>query len=379
VIRVLVAEDSPVVREYLVYLLGQDPSLIVVGTACDGVETVAETERLKPDVILMDVHMPRMNGLEATRVIMARFPTPIVMVSASFARDEVALTFETLKAGALTLVAKPKGLGHQDQEATSRQLVETVRLMAEVPVVRRWQRDVGQGSGVRGQGLGVGGSGELIILNPPSLIPRIDRKIRLVAIGASTGGPQALAEILRGLPGDSKAPILIVQHIAPGFVAGLAAWLGQQSKLNAKLAEADETARPGTAYIAPDGVQMGIARGGQIRLDSASAGGDFCPSASYLFDSVATSYDRSAVGILLTGMGRDGAVGLRRLRDAGGVTIVQDEESSAIFGMPKEAIRLGAAEHVLSPGQIGTLLRTLLGARAQLGQIRDGSQGRRQS
>ena len=151
-IRVLVAEDSPVVREYIVYLLGQDPSLIVVGTACDGVEAVAETERLKPDVILMDVHMPRMNGLEATRVIMARFPTPIVMVSASFARDEVALTFETLRAGALTLVAKPSGPGHPDQAESSRQLVETVRLMAEVPVVRRWQRGGGQGLrvGIRG-------------------------------------------------------------------------------------------------------------------------------------------------------------------------------------------------------------------------------------
>ena len=219
----------------------------------------------------------------------------------------------------------------------------------------------------------------MAIPHPPSPIPRIDRKIRLIAIGASTGGPQALAEILCAIPGDYKAPILIVQHIAPGFVAGLAVWLGQQTRLKVKLAEADETARPGTAYIAPDGVQMGIARGGQIRLDSAPAGGDFCPSASYLFESVATSYGRSAVGILLTGMGRDGAVGLRRLRDAGGLTITQDEESSAIFGMPKEAIRLGAAEHVLSPGQIGTLLRTLPGTRAEVGQLRDGSQGRRQS
>ena len=366
-IRVLVAEDSPVVREYLVYLLGQDPSLLVVGTAGDGVETVTETERLKPDVILMDVHMPRMNGLEATRVIMRQFPTPIVMVSASFNRDEVALTFETLRAGALTLVAKPAGPGHPDQAETSRQLVDTVRLMAEVPVVRRWQRDREQGSGVGGRGSGVGGWRELTIPHPPSPIPRIDRKIRLVAIGASTGGPQVLAEILQALPGDFKAPILIVQHIAPGFVAGLAVWLGQQARLNVKLAEADETAQPGSAYIAPDGVQMGIAQSGQICLNSAPAGGDFCPSASHLFESVAASYDRSAVGILLTGMGRDGAVGLRSLRDAGGMTIAQDEESSVIFGMPKEAIRLGAAEHVLSSGQIAELIRSCVGAQPGVG------------
>jgi two-component system, chemotaxis family, protein-glutamate methylesterase/glutaminase len=367
VIRVLVAEDSPVVREYLVYLLGQDPSLAVVGTAGDGVETVREAERLKPDVILMDVHMPRMNGLEATRVIMGRIPTPIVMVSASLGRDEVALTFESLRAGALTLVAKPTGLGHPDQEATSRQLVDTVRLMAEVPVVRRWQRDGSQRSEVRGQGLGVGGPEDLPIPHPPSLIPRIDRKICLVAIGGSTGGPQALGEILRAIPGDYKAPVLIVQHIAPGFVAGLAVWLGQQARLKVKLAEPGEIARPGTAYVAPDGTQMGIARGGQIRLSSGSAGSDFCPSASHLFESVAVSYGRSAVGILLSGMGRDGAAGLRRLRDVGGLTIAQDEGSSVIFGMPREAIRLGAAEHVLSPEQIGTLLRTMPGTRAEIG------------
>jgi two-component system chemotaxis response regulator CheB len=338
------------VREHLVYLLGQDPSLLVVGTAGDGLEAVAETVRLRPDVILMDVHMPRMNGLEATRVIMRQIPTPIVMASANLRCDEVALTFETLKAGALTLVAKPDGPGDPDQAGTGRRLVDTVRLMAEVPVVRRWQRD--------------GGRGKPTPPHPPPPSPRMVRGIRLVAMGASTGGPQVLGEILRALPGDSRVPILIVQHIAAGFVGGLAAWLGRQAMLSVKLAGAGETVLPGTVYIAPDGVQMGITRGGQISFGAARPDDDFCPSATYLFESVAASYDRSAVGILLTGMGRDGAVGLRTLRDAGGTTIVQDAESSTVFGMPGEAIRVDAAEYVLSPGQIAEFVRSCVGAHA---------------
>jgi len=343
-IRVLVADDSATVREYLAYVLGDDPALEVVGTARDGQEAVEQVERLKPDIVVMDVHMPRMNGFEATRQIMERTPTPIVIVSASISREEVALTFEALKAGALTVVDKPGGPDHPKHAESARRLVETVRLMAEVKVVRRWPRR------------------ERLAPPPmPSLTP--ERKIRLIAIGASTGGPQTVAEILGRLPGDLAVPILIVQHIAPGFTEGLAEWLGQGGSLAVKLAEAGESARPATVYVAPDGSQMGITRDGRIRLTSEAAGDGVCPSASYLFQSVADAYGRSAIGVLLTGMGRDGAAGLRRLREAGGTTIAQDEETSVIFGMPGEAIRLGAAEYVLSPRQIAAMLGTLANAR----------------
>jgi two-component system chemotaxis response regulator CheB len=345
-IRVLVVEDSAVTREYLVYLLHHDPALQVVGVARDGLEAVEQAERLKPDVILMDVYMPRMNGYEATRQIMARVPTPIVMVSASLLGDEVAMTFEALKAGALTVVQKPSGLDHPDQAESVRRLVQTVKLMAEVKVVRRWLRTRDWGSGVRDQG-------ELAVPQPP-------QKIRLIAIGASTGGPQVIAEILARLPDDLAAPILVVQHIAPGFTQGLADWLGQGTRLAVKLAEVGEAVRNGTVYVAPEGSQMGITRDGRIRLTKDSGGDSFCPSASYSFQSVAEAYGRSAVGILLTGMGRDGAEGLRRLREAGAVTIVQDEESSVVFGMPGEAIRLGAAQYVLSPQQIPGAIRSLV-------------------
>ena len=344
-IRVLVAEDSAVTREYLVYLLGEDPALEVVGTARDGLEAVERAESLKPDVILMDVHMPRLSGYEATRRIMQRTPLPIVMVSASIAPDEVAMTFAALEAGALTVVAKPLGPDHPQQAETARKLLETVRLMAEVKVVRRWPRR------------------ELPAAAPPPLA-KADRKVRVIAIGASTGGPPVVAEILKGLPPDLGAPILLVQHIAPGFTAGLAEWLGQVTRLAVKVAAANEPAGPGAVHVAPEGVQMGITAQGRIHLVDAPGEDGFRPSASYLFRSVAEAYGQSALGVLLTGMGRDGATGLRRLRDGGAATIAQDEETSAVFGMPQEAIRLGAAEYVLSPGQISAAIRSLAVNRA---------------
>jgi len=339
-IRVLVADDSATVREFLAYLLGEDPALEVVGTARDGLEAVAEAERLRPDIISMDAHMPRMNGFEATRQIMERAPTPIVIVSGSISREEVTLTFEALKAGALTVVDKPGGPGHPHHAESARRLVETLKLMAEVKVVRRHPRR------------------ELPVPpSPPSVRP--DRKVRLIAIGASTGGPAVLAEILARLPGNLAAPILVVQHISPGFTTGLAEWLGQATRLTVKLAERRESVRSGAVYLAPDRCQLGIARDGRIQLAEEPVDG-FCPSASYLFQSVAEAYGSATIGVLLTGMGRDGAKGLKRLRKAGGVTIAQDEETSVIFGMPAEAIRLGAAQYVLSPEQISGAIRSLV-------------------
>ena len=339
-IRVLLVEDSVVTREYLSHLLGQDPAIEVVGTARDGVEAVEQAQRLKPDLVLMDVHMPRMNGYEATRQIMERSPAPIVMISASLDQGEVAMTFAALEAGALTVLPKPVGPGHPLHADSTRKVVETVKLMAEVKVVRRWpKRD-----------------------SPPAPIPSLDageRRVRLVAIGASTGGPPAVAEILKGLPADLGFPILFVQHIAPGFAGGLVEWLRQVTPLAVKLAEPDELVQAGSVYVAADGAQMGITRQGRIRVTNEAAPDGFCPSVSHLFESAAEAYGRAALGVLLTGMGRDGAAGLRRLREAGGLTIAQDEESSVVFGMPQEAIRLGAAEKVLNPSEIGQAIRAL--------------------
>jgi len=341
VIRVLVAEDSAVAREYLVYLLSQDPALEVIGVARDGLEAVQQAEQLRPDVIVMDVHMPRMDGYEATRQIMERIPAPIVIVTASSSRQEVAATLDALKAGALTVLDKPAGPDHPAHEESARRLVETVKLMAEVKVVRRWPR---RDSSER----------------PAPVAARAGQKIQLVAIAASTGGPPVVAEILRRLPGDLAAPVLLVQHIAAGFTEGLVEWLARETPLTVKLATAGESAASGTVYLAPDSFQMGITTRGQIRLVKEPTGNGFCPSASHLFESVAEAYGPTAIGVLLTGMGRDGADGLLRLRQAGGVTIAQDERSSAIFGMPAEAIRLGAAASVLAPEDIARAINSLV-------------------
>jgi two-component system chemotaxis response regulator CheB len=342
VIRVLVADDSSTSREYLAYLLGRDPAIEVVGVARDGLEAVDQAQRLKPDVILMDVHMPRMNGYETTRKIMELIPTPIVMISASISMEEVATSFEALKAGALTVVDKPSGPDHPGHAESTRRLVETVKLMAEVKVVRRWPRR------------------ERPAPPPSPPLARPNRTIRLVAVGASTGGPQAVSQILARLPRDLGVPLLIVQHIAPGFSSGLVDWLGRATPLVVKLAEAGESSRQGTVYLAPDGFQMGIGTDGRIRLTAEAGEDGFRPSASYLFQSVAEAYGRSALGILLTGMGRDGATGLLKLREAGGPTVAQDEDTSVIFGMPREAIRLGAAQYVLSPEQISQMIRSVV-------------------
>lgn len=332
-IRVLLAEDSAVTREYLLAALGADPAIEVVGAARDGVEAVEMAERLRPDVILMDVHMPRLGGLEATREIMSRFPVPIVLITASSNRDETASSFDILKAGALTVLDKPGGL---DDPATL-ELVRTVKLMAEVRVVRRWPaRPVPQAAPRAGQ----------------------RRQIRLVAIGASTGGPAALMEVLGQLRGALTVPVVMVQHIAPGFTAGLAEWLAGQTRLAVRLARDGEALRPGVVYVAPDGRDMAIGADARVRLVPGAKDG-FHPTVDHLFASVAEAYGASALGILLTGMGRDGGRGLRRMRAAGAVTVAQDEATSVVFGMPAEAVRLGAAEHVLPPVEIGRMIRSL--------------------
>lgn len=339
-IGVLVAEDSPSQRAFLVHLLSQDPSLAVVGVARDGAEAVQLAVRHRPAVIVMDVHMPTMNGYEATREILTLAPAPIVMVSASLAGDEVRMSFEALRAGALALVAKPPGLDHPEHAAAVERLLTTIKLMSEVTVVRRRRSP-----------------GDAPVERKPSRLA--GRKVRTVAIGASTGGPRVIAEILSGLSSELAATILLVQHMAPGFMEGFATWLTHATGLDVKVADGREGMAPGKVFLAPDGWQMGVTREGGLSL--ARDGGEFgfCPSVSYLFASVARGCGASAMGILLTGMGDDGAEGLLRLRQAGGVTVAQESESCVVFGMPKEAIALGGAEHVLTPRQIGEMLRAL--------------------
>ena len=343
-IRVLVVEDSPVVREFLVHILGSDHEIQVVGTATDGEEAVQAARSKTPDVITMDIHMPRMDGCEATRKIMETTPTPIVVVSGSSDTGEVATTFHALEAGALAAVPRPNGIGHPDHDATVKELIQTVKLMSEVRVVRRWGRRQGE------------------LLKSPvreALIERTQASIEAVAIGASTGGPIVLQKILSGLPKDFPVPVLIVQHIAPGFIHGFVEWLSHSSGLLIQLPKHGEPILPGRAYLAPDGFHMEVRSGGLIALSPEGPENGLRPSVSYLFRSVATVYGRHAIGVLLTGMGKDGAEELKLMKEIGAVTIVQDLASCVVQGMPAEALRLDAATYVLPFEKIAAALAGL--------------------
>ncbi|MDA0164819.1 chemotaxis-specific protein-glutamate methyltransferase CheB [Solirubrobacter ginsenosidimutans] len=336
-IRVLLAEDSAVTRAYLSYLLEDDPGIEVVGAAKDGREAVELAASLRPDVILMDVHMPNVDGYEATRQIMASTPTPIVMATASSSQSETRGGFTALEAGALILLSKPPALWDEGHEESAAELLRTLKLMAEVKVVRRWN------------GRQVNGT------HPSNRFPR-PHEAKVVAIGASTGGPQAISAILAALPGTLGVPVLLVQHISDGFIDGFVEWLGTRTPMEVVVASQGEALRAGTVHVAGGGRHMTVTRDGRLNLDHGPPMNGFRPSISRLFSSVASTCGREAVGILLTGMGRDGADGLRQMRDAGGLTIAQDEASSVIFGMPGEAVRLKAACEVLPPAAIAEAL-----------------------
>lgn len=344
-IRVLVVEDSSVVRDLLTYILDQHPEIEVVGTAANGEEAIAAAMRTKPDIITMDVHMPRMDGLDATRKIMETVPTPIIIVSGSTSRKEVASTFQALEAGALAILEKPRGIQLQGGEDAAKKLVETIKLMAEVKVVRRWPKR----QDTAAPPLSIGAS------KPPAA------KINIVAIGASTGGPMTLQTVLGALPKDFPLPIVLVQHMAHGFMEGFVEWLARSSGFPVHPAFHGEHLLPGQTYVAPDGFQMKVEAGNRIALSRDDPENGHRPSVSYLFRSVTNVFGAGAVGVLLSGMGKDGAEELRLMKDAGAVTIVQDRGSAVVPGMPGEAIDLGAAVHILKPEKIADKIVEMLG------------------
>jgi len=343
-IRVLIAEDSPTQRLHLRRLIESAPDLVVVGEARNGEEVIALTEQLRPSVVSMDVRMPLMDGLEATRHIMAHTPTPVVIVSGAL-ESELDLALNALQAGALAVVPKPPDEKRADFAAKRHELLTTLRAMAGVRVIAR--RDH----------------------RPNRPLPSVFNGLshsrpQVLAIGASTGGPSALHRLLGGLPADFPLPIAIVQHMPDEFLGGLVRWLGSASPLQVRLAEDGLPLRPGLVVVAAGGQHLTLARlssGGLIvRQQPARQGERYIPSIDRLLESVAQACGSAAIGLILTGMGDDGAEGLASLRQVGGRTLAQDAASSTVWGMPQAAVARGAAERVVALADLTTELAKYL-------------------
>ena len=350
-IRVLVVEDSPATRDLLVGLLRRDGQFTVVGTAEDGEEAVALAARHKPDVITMDLHLPRLDGVAATRRIMADTPTPVVIISASAKVRDVGPAFDAMRAGAVALLDKPPGPGHPRHSAAVRELLTTVRLMADVKVVRRWLSSHPPPAAPRPGAVPLQATGSPV---PPSI------PLELIAIAASTGGPPAIQTVLQALGPGLAVPVLVVQHISHGFCEGLAAWLSATCPQPVRLAAHGEAPAAGTVYLAPEARHLLVTRRRSLTLSGAPPVGGFRPSADVLLESVAESYGPRALGVVLTGMGDDGAAGLAALAATGAHTIAQDEATSVVYGMPRAAALAGAAREVLALPAIGSAIRRRL-------------------
>ncbi len=341
-IGVLVVDDSPTVRAVLRRLIAAVADLKVVGEACNGEQAVAETVRLSPDVILMDLEMPVMDGFQATERIMTVRPTPILVITSRANRNQVRTSFEALRRGAVEVLPKPEDPAGWDL------LARTLPLALRAAAQARTRGTSVVRSPLAGPSGAAGAEAATVIRQA---------RVRYVAIGASTGGPWAVHVLLSALPPSPPATVLVVQHIAPGFEEGFAEWLSSELPMDVRLARDGETAAPGTVRIAPAGAHLVLEHGGVLRLQPERApGGLHRPSADELFLSCAESNPSVSAGVLLTGMGSDGARGLAALRRAGGLTIVQDEASSVVFGMPRAALEAGAATIALPPAEIGAFL-----------------------
>lgn len=326
-IKVMLVDDSRLVREVVRGMIEHDGEIRVVAEAANGAEALERCLKIKPDVIIMDIQMPVMNGIEAVKRIMEANPTPIIVLSATVHPGEVRSTFAALRAGALDAMPKPRGVVLTDTYAgIGEELVSRIKFYARVGKTKGWHSAAAKVEGQTG-----------------FTVPSHSSKI--VAIGASTGGPRTLPIAIGPLPRDFPCPILIVQHMGRGFMKGFAEWLDREIDLPVRMIEEAVRLEPGHVYLPPDGLHIEVVRQTAVLREGAPVNGSI-PSVDVLFNSVAREYGERAIGVVLTGMGKDGAEGALTIKNAGGTVIVQDEESSVIFGMPRAAMEIGAATKV---------------------------------
>ncbi|MBI3183387.1 MAG: chemotaxis-specific protein-glutamate methyltransferase CheB [Myxococcales bacterium] len=343
-IGVLVVDDSPICRKLISEALQQDPELEVVGTAADGLDALQKVAELKPQVVTMDVDMPVMDGLTAVERIMAETPTPILVLTADPRKQAPELTCKALEMGALALQVKPA----LDAGPEAWNLAKEVKLLSSVRVIRHLRGMLRTG-----------------VKPAPAVSSSADARafsispIGVVAIASSTGGPQVVHTLLSELPGDFPAPIVLVQHINSAFSDSLAGWLAAASKLKIRVAKDGDALLPGEALIAPPGLHMVVPSRGRVSLVVGEPREGHLPSGSLLLESAAKAYGRRAVGMILTGMGVDGADGIAAVKAAGGTTIAQSQESCVVFGMPGAAIARGVVDQVVHGDELSLALLKL--------------------
>ncbi len=358
-LRVLIVDDSALMRYVLHRMLASEPGIEVVAEASNGNEALQKVALLHPDVITMDVRMPVMDGLETTEQLMAYYPTPILVVTASISRYDIDITFKMLGAGALDIMEKPRLDDPQAYESARRDLIRRIKLLARVKVVTHLRGRRRAESRIDALRLPEQAAQPVHnlparpkVINQSSAAPTFP----LVVIGASTGGPRAIRQILMGLPPSFGAAILVVQHIAQGFSVGMVDWLSSTCTLPMKLASEGDSLRVGTVLVAPDCYDVLVQKNGLVHLSSEPLLLQH-PSIDITMQAAAEVFNVLTIGVLLTGMGRDGAIGMQSIRRAGGYTIAQDEASCTIFGMPRAAIELGCVCAVLPLEGIITALQ----------------------
>lgn len=327
-IKVLIVEDSFFISKILTKILETDPEIKVIGVAKNGETAVKMTKDLHPDVVTMDIRMPVMNGFEATKQIMVEKPTPILVVSSSVNDEDLKISFNAIQAGALDIVEKPAGNFSMSYEEIGAELIKKIKLIAEIKVFRHLSSKL-QGS------------------------PRLEKigkkkrfDTRVIAIGASTGGPSALLTVLQGIPKEFSASILIAQHISESFALGCVEWLNNAVDIKVKMACDGEIMKEGVAYFIHDGKQLQVNKAGQLILKDNIKGKSFS-LITIMMKSIAECFGPKAIGVILTGMGDDGALGMKAIKESGGRTVAQDEKSSVVFGMPKVAIEMGIIDKIL--------------------------------
>ncbi|MGD1949929.1 MAG: chemotaxis-specific protein-glutamate methyltransferase CheB [Leptolyngbyaceae cyanobacterium] len=340
-IRVLVVEDSPIALAILKKILNSSSEIEIVGTARTGIEGLALIPDTQPDVICTDFFMPQMNGLEFTSQVMLHHPLPILVVSASVQEEEdTHRIFQLLEAGAVDILPKPRAGLDTENILLKQALINKIKVLSGVKVFKKKQQHSSHQK-------------QFNLNNKLEPSIKLSNRPKILAVGASTGGPLALQSLLASFPANFPLPILCVQHISLGFLQGLIDWLAESSYLSIQIPQAGERPKPGVIYFPPERQHLEIDHEGRFVHSQSPPIDGHRPSVTTLFKSIAQFYGRRTIGILLTGMGRDGADGMKAINDAGGLTIAQDEATSVVFGMPKEAIALGAAQNILPIQSIG--------------------------